>query len=234
MASAFWGGFASTLLDDRLDTQKRSRDLEDNEAIQKMKEKYQAKIVDSQQTTIEGTTEVRRNQFGDMIGRRELSPEEAEARKAALEKTKAETSRSVAEAGVATKDFEFYDANRQLKLDDAASVIAAREATTAQGWAGVANANKRLSLDEQRLGRAEADLVTSTLFEAGDLGDVSAMSLLEEYDRELTQAADEKQRQRVIAKYLGTAKNRLMQAKQTMRGTNASGMPSFLSNPNIE
>lgn len=214
MASAFWGGFSSTLLDDRLDTQKRSRDMEDNEAIQKMKEKYEARLVDSTQTTIEGTTEVRRNKMGDVIGRRELSPEEAARMKADLGKVEADASRSTSEAGISAKKLQTFDADRQVSLDDAASVRSAREASTSQGWARVANDNKRLSLDEQRLGRAEADMVTTTLFSAGDLGDVSALSLLGEYDRELSEAKTEKERQRVIAKYLGTAQNRLRAAKE--------------------
>jgi hypothetical protein len=226
MASAFWGGFADTLKDIRLEDRAGEKEMERQDALMRMKEKYQAKIVDSQQTTIEGTTEVRRNQFGDVISRRELSPEEADARKAQLAKTQADAARSTAEAGISAKSLETFDDDRRVRLEESASVRAAREANVAQGWAGVANASKRLSLDEARLGRAEADLVTSTLFEAGDLGDVSAMSLLEEYDRELTQATDEKQRQRVIAKYLGTAKNRLMQVKQQMRGTQGGTLPA--------
>lgn len=214
MANAFWGGFAGTLRDSRVKDEDAARQLDRDKALQELKKKYESEIVDSSQTTIEGTRRVMRNQFGDVISSTELTPDQIAAEKAKLAKVVAEGNRAVAEAEVSSKDAANYDADRQLSLEDKqlARQLQREQMAISRGHLGVAQ--RGLDIREREAKEAKADQVTALFFEAGDLGDASAMSLVEQYEMELDQANSEAERQRIIAKYLGQARNNLMKAKQ--------------------
>lgn len=224
MASAFWGGFANTLKDIRLDDRNREKNLEDADALERLKEKYAAKIV--KDTKIIGSDEVRYNQFGDEISRRTLSAEELAAKKAALAKTEAEASEATARAGITTKDFANYDEDRTFALDEKKSIRASREHGDRLASERVGLDRERLNQDRTRAEQTETEKVTEVLFQAGDIGDTSAMALLGEYEAELEAATTKEERKRVIAKYLGEARNRLMKAQAALRGQGQSGGPS--------
>jgi hypothetical protein len=109
MTSAFWGGFAGSLkegLDKDEEEKRRGREAE---LAEELKAKYEARLVDSTQTTYEGNSEVRRNRFGDIISRRELSPEEAADRKAAREALAADTDKKRADADRARVEAQYAD-----------------------------------------------------------------------------------------------------------------------------
>lgn len=133
-ANAFWGGFAESLKG-RLDQENAiDLDMQREERLQELKKKYEQEIIDSNQTQIVGNEEVRYNKFGTEISRRQLSPEEIAMRKAAVDKTTADARKSVADAGMSEFDYGNREADRQMALDDAASIRAAREAQVQQGW----------------------------------------------------------------------------------------------------
>lgn len=235
MANAFWSGFAGTMRDSRIKDRDSERDVEREDALMRLKKKYESEIVDSSQTTIEGTAEVRRNKFGDVISQRELSPDELAAKKAQLDKVAADARRAGAEADVSVKDAALYDEDRQLSLEDKkiARDLQREQLNISRGHLGVAQ--RGLDIRERDAKEAKADQVTALFFEAGDLGDASAMSLVEQYEMELENAPNEAARQRVISKYLGQARNNLMKAKQQnaleLRRASGSGMPPTLEYP---
>ena len=214
MASAFFAGFADTLKDIRLDDRKRTRDLEDADALQRLKKKYESEIVDNQATRIVGSDEIRYNKFGDEISRRTLSPEELSARKAELAKTEADARKAGAEADMSVKDRDFYDEDRSLDVEEKRSIRAAREAGVAQGWAGVANSTRGLDLQEARLNKEGEDEVTALLYEADGAGDSSAAALQKRYLMRLEQATTKAQKQQIIAEYKGIARNLLAKIRQ--------------------
>lgn len=236
MANIFWGGFAGTLRDERIKDSDAARQLDRDKALQELKKKYESEIVDSSQTTIEGTRRVMRNQFGDVISSTELTPDQIAAEKAKLAKVVAEGNRAVAEAEVSSKDAANYDADRQLSLEDKkiARDLQREQLNISRGHLGVAQ--RGLDIREREAKEAKADQVTALFFEAGDLGDTSAMSEVEQYEMELEQADSEAERQRIIAKYLGQARNRLMKVKQQnaidLRNT-GRGVPTTLETPEL-
>lgn len=206
MANAFWGGFARSLKDNIDADMDMERDLAKQDKLEQLKKKYEAEIIDSSQTQVVGNEEVRYNKYGTEISRRALSPEELAMRKAAVDKASADARRSVTEADMS--DYQYGNREEDRALDRAT-----KQAGVDQGWAHVNIARDRLNRDMTREEKDRAELVTTTLFEAGDNGDVSAMALMEQYDMELEAAKDKEDRERVIAKYLGLARNRLMDTK---------------------
>lgn len=226
MASSFWGGFARTMLDDRREDDKRKADFDREKNLLELRKKYEAEIVDSQQTQIEGNMEVGYNKFGTKIYERVLSPERLAERKAKLDAANAEARRAGALAGTAEAELRDYDVDKKLERSERQSIQAAREAQTAQGWTRIAQDNERLSLDRETRSDMNRDEVTAILMEAGDEGDVSAMSLLDQYDMEFEQAKDKAERSRVIAKYKGLARQRLNKTKAGLRAS-SSGSSSL-------
>jgi len=229
MASSFWGGFARTMLDDRREDDKRKADFDRERNLLELRKKYESEIVDSQQTEIVGTEEVRYNKFGTEISRRALGPEQIAQRKAALEVANAEARRASALAGRAENELRDYDVDKQLERTERQNIQAARADQSSQGWARIAQDNERISLDRETRSEMNRDEVTAILMEAGDEGDVSAMSLLDQYDMEYEQAKNKSEQSRVIAKYKGLARQRLNKVKAGLRASGSSSLDNILN-----
>lgn len=155
MANAFWGGFASSLKE-RLDSDFNSeQEFKRQRMLMELKKEFEAEIIDNQLTQIEGNEEVLYNKYGEVLRRRQLSPDQIAARQAELQKVQAEARRAGAEADVKVKDSEFYDDDRKRKLDNEAADNrrADEQVGISRGHLGVAQ--ERLSLDRDNKDEAK-------------------------------------------------------------------------------
>jgi hypothetical protein len=232
---SFLGGFARSLQQGLVKDQDADRAMSREQQMAELRKKYEDELVNPSMTKVEGEEEVFFNSRGKELYRRQLSANELAENKAKLDKVSAEGRRAVAEADVSVKNAGNYDEDRRLGLEDKAAqrAIQREQLGISRGHLGVAQ--RGLDIRERESKEAKADQVTATLLEAGDLGDVSAMALSEQYDLELQAAETEAERQKVIAKYLGTARNRLMKAKQAnaleLRQAGGSGAGLYLPAP---
>lgn len=225
MASKFWQGFAGTMggiMDER---RMADAEMQKQRALKELEKEFGMEIVDPGLTTVEGNVEVRYNKYGTKISERPLSPEEIAARQADLDKTKADARRASIGADLDEKKFSTYDEDRQLALDEAASIREAREAGTAQGWA-------RIGLDRERLSREDkdnADAVVAALSAVHGVGGVSSgEAMIQQFRRELASATDENERKMIIAEWKGTAQ-RLAGEQQFSRQKELRGGNMFQS-----
>lgn len=231
MASAFFSGFANTLKDIRLDDRKRTRDLEDADALQRLKKKYEAEIVDNSMTKIIGSDEVRYNKFGDEIGRRTLSPEELSARKAELAKIEADAATATATAGIKNKELGSYD--KRLSLDEEVARSGMRNDSARVSIAQEGNniSRERLNADISRLDKGDESEVIALIQEANGMGASSADALQERYLTRLDSAKTKQERERIVAEYKGAARSLLNRIKQEnaieQRRAAGGGMPEF-------
>lgn len=134
MASAFWGGFADTMLQGRLRDQEAQREIDKEQRLAELKRKYEGQIVDSQLTQIVGNEEIRYNKFGEEMFRRALSAEELAVRKAAVDKGSAEARRAVTEADMSDYTYGNREEDRRMSLEDRTLERAVKQAQIDQGW----------------------------------------------------------------------------------------------------
>lgn len=145
-----WGGFARTLNDNIT----KDRDAEREEAsfakrarMQKELEKEFAADVIAR-TAIVGDREVMYNSRGDIVTERFLTPEELAEKKAALDKTLADTRAATATAGITEKNLNTYDERFSL---DKQQTQAAIDSSRASAYASRVNADtNRAQLDLMR------------------------------------------------------------------------------------
>ncbi len=223
MANAFWGGFAKGLKG-RLDQENDLElEMDKEKRLQDLKKKYEAEIIDSQQTQIVGNEEIRYNKYGTEISRRPLSPEEIAVRKAEVGKVTADARRSTTEADMSDYNYGNREEDRKLKLDEYESVRNAREAQTAQGWAGLDIQRERLTPKEEE----EVQLVEALIYEGGDIDKDSAQALYEAFQVDLGRASTPAERKSIIARYKGQAKNRVNRTNQAVRAEYRDGGASY-------
>lgn len=220
MASAFWGGFASSLKG-RLD-QQYTQDLEMQKAraLKELEKEFGAEIVDPQLTRTVGNKEVFYNKYGNKVYERDLSPEEVETNKLKMDKGRLEVEGLEFDVEVKGKDASFYDADRQRALDEADSVRAAREAGVAQGW-------ERVRLDRGRLGgdlNKQANAVIQKLYRVqGANGVNSPERMVETFRAALAGAATPEEKAQVIAQWDGTADGLMDTRNQQWRADGSGG-----------
>jgi hypothetical protein len=173
---SFLEGFAGTLHSLRMDEHRDERELKKEGALQRMKEEYERKLVDSSLTTIEGNKQITRNKFGDIVATRELSPEEAELRAAQLSKTKADAAAAEADAGVKKKGLDYYDDDRAYGRDIQAQELALRRQQVAQGGVGNTLARERWEYEKNQQIPQRVNAAQSLLHRVGTSQDTSAAS----------------------------------------------------------
>lgn len=113
MANAFWGGFARSLQGSMEADAQVNRDLRREDARLALEKKYAGDVIAN--TEMVGDEMVSYNKYGDVVKRRPLTITEREMRDANVGKTKADTRKSVADAGIS--EFNLTNAPTTLDLE---------------------------------------------------------------------------------------------------------------------
>lgn len=164
---SFLSGFARSLEGSMAKESDAAREMEKQRMLMELKKKYEAEIVRADLTTIEGNIEKRRNQFGDVISERELSPEEAEVRKAEIDKLKAATRSAI--AGADSAEFEVENQDEILGLD-----MEAKRANIAQSRASAAASAESAATSRFNRSRAQTEDGRKVMEAAAELDGVLA------------------------------------------------------------
>jgi hypothetical protein len=149
---SFLTGFAKSLQGSLAKDSDAAREMEKQRMLMELQKKYEAEIVRADLTTVEGDgaggfKEVRRNQYGDTINERVLSPEEAEERKAELDRVKAASRAAI--AGADSAEFQAENQEEVFSLD-----MEAKRANIEQSRASAASS--REAAESSRFSRSRA------------------------------------------------------------------------------
>lgn len=159
---SFLSGFARTLQGSMAKDSDAAREMDKQRMLMELKKKYESEIVRADLTTIEGNIEKRRNQFGDVISERELSPEEADQRKAELERIKAQSRAALAGAESAEFQVENQDEILSLDMEGKRADIEQSRASTASAYESAAtsrfNRGRTQTEDDRKVMEAAAEL----------------------------------------------------------------------------
>lgn len=192
------GGFARSLQGSMAKDSDMRRDLEKQRLLQELKKEYESQIVRADLTTVEGDgaggfREVRRNQFGDTINERILTPEEAEQRKAELERIKSESRR----AGAMAESAEFQVENQEellaLDMEGKRANIEQSRASAAASRESAENSRfsrRRAAGEDDRKLKDEIAELQGTLASIENDGSVSDSALAETLAVKLERAAN--------------------------------------------
>lgn len=168
MTSAFWGGFAQTMLDSNLRKEQRSAGLEDYEKKKNIDLKFETTEIDD--VDKQGRpVRIKIDGNGEEVGRRYLTQSEAEARLLAKRELLARVAGHEADATLRGRQVEDYEEDRQNKRNDVefnkklriAQLENSRSATASQNEARAFSMEQRSLMSQQRreadTARAEAN-----------------------------------------------------------------------------
>ena len=219
MANSFWGGFAKSLQGSMEADAQVNRDLRRDEARLALEKKYAGEVIASSEMV--GDEMVSYNKYGDVVKRRPLTITEMEMRDANVGKTKAESRRASAEAGLS--EFSLSAAPEELerkRRESDASIFASR----ASGQAALGNLDLRRKELDLQFGdttipkdvRAAIDKAEQLIFSVGADGINTPDSMVGQFQRELDAALANKDYatvRRLTNEVIGTLSNKQRRAE---------------------
>lgn len=173
---------------------------------------------------------------GNVVGKRPATP----AERAAVEGTVSDATKKAADAKTSTVNSQFAEQDATLGISERQERIKSAQHTRSIQSASLGLDRARLALqdpDSSSSVESAANQVRTVLREAGNSTEdkVSADSLLAAFNVDLASASSPQEKKRVVADYLGVARNRLNKAQQAaakeLRGT-ATGANAWPLDPN--
>jgi hypothetical protein len=117
MASAFWGGFADTMLEERRNAEEKRRALEDYKKKKEIDLSFETTDVEAEDAA--GNPVLRKvNIKGETVGERRLTSAEVERRMEQKRLIAAQLKSTEARAEVDGKQAEYFEEDRKFKMDD--------------------------------------------------------------------------------------------------------------------